>query len=197
MASSISDFSAHRKNYSYCYVYGTSNVGHWEIKTQQIFVIGVLIPMDYEDYYYEFRSRYYDACSEVNNYENRANELRSQRQRKIIYINQLKSDLKRHQKLLKEHHETKQEITIKPFDNDGNLVDYNVRADEITNDFFNEVKASDTAPYTQNQKNGGMIRGKGKDGFLGGTILGPLKGYTTRNGITRSILDDMNLIGGN
>lgn len=85
MASSISDFSAHRKNYSYCYVYGISNVGHWEIKTQQIFVIGVLIPMDYEDYYYEFRSRYYDACSEVNNYENRANELRSQRQRKIIY----------------------------------------------------------------------------------------------------------------
>ena len=33
MASSISDFSAHRKNYSYCYVYGISNVGHWEIKT--------------------------------------------------------------------------------------------------------------------------------------------------------------------
>ena len=47
------------------------------------------------------------------------------------------------------------------------------------------------------QRNGGMIRGKEKDGFLGGTILGPLKGYTTRNGITRSILDDMNLIGGN
>lgn len=99
--------------------------------------------------------------------------------------------------MLKEHHETKQKITIKPFDNDGNLVDYNVRADEITNDFFNEVKASDTAPYTQNQKIGGMIRGKGKDGFLGGTILGHLKGYTTRNGITRSILDDMKLIGGN
>lgn len=107
--------------------------------------------MDHENYYYESRSRYYDACSEVNNYENRANELRSQRQRKIIYINQLKSDLKRYQKLLKEHPETKQEITIKPFDNDGNLVDYNVRADEITNDFFYEVKASDTAPYTQNQ----------------------------------------------
>lgn len=47
------------------------------------------------------------------------------------------------------------------------------------------------------QRNGGMIRGKGKDGFLGGTILGHLKGYTTRNGITRSILDDMKLIGGN
>lgn len=116
-------------------------------------MIEVLIPMDYEDYYYESRSRYYDACSEVNNYENRANELRSQGQRKIIYINQLKSDLKRHQKLLKEHPETKQKITIKPFDNDSNLVDYNVRADEITNDFFYEVKASDTAPYTQNQKN--------------------------------------------
>lgn len=58
------------------------------------------------------------------------------RDKEKLYINQLKSDLKRHQKLLKEHHETKQEITIKPFDNDGNLVDYNVRADEITNDFF-------------------------------------------------------------
>ena len=42
-----------------------------------------------------------------------------------------------------------------------------------------------------------MIRGKGKDGVLGGTIRGHLKGYTSRNGITRSILDDMKLIGGN
>ena len=30
--------------------------------------------------------------------------------------------------------------------------------DEIINDFFYEVKASDTAPYTPNQKNGGMIK---------------------------------------
>ena len=53
--------------------------------------------MDYEYYYYESRNRYYDACSEVTNYENRANELRSQRQQKISYINQLKADLRKHQ----------------------------------------------------------------------------------------------------
>ena len=53
--------------------------------------------MDYEYYYYESRNRYYNACSEVNNCENRANELRSERQQKISYINQLKADLRKHQ----------------------------------------------------------------------------------------------------
>lgn len=53
--------------------------------------------MDYEYYYYESRNRYYDACSEVTNYENRANELRSQRQQKLSYINQFKADLRKHQ----------------------------------------------------------------------------------------------------
>lgn len=32
--------------------------------------------MDYEDYYYQSRNRYYNACSEVTYYENRVNELR-------------------------------------------------------------------------------------------------------------------------
>lgn len=57
------------------------------------------MPMDYEYYYYESRNRYYDACSEIANCENRANELRSERQRKISYINQLKADLRKHQNL--------------------------------------------------------------------------------------------------
>ena len=56
--------------------------------------------MGYEDSYYAARSRYYDACSEIANCENRANELRSQRQQKISYINQLKAELKRNQDAL-------------------------------------------------------------------------------------------------
>lgn len=110
----------------------------------------------------------------------------------------------RHQELLKEHPETQQEVTIKPIGDDGLPVDYNVRVDELTNEFFNEVKASETAPYTKNQlagyellqRNGGIIRGAGKPGFEGGTVLGPLKGYTTRAGVTVPTSTDMLTHGG-
>ena len=110
----------------------------------------------------------------------------------------------RHKELLNDHPETQQEVTIKPIGDDGLPVDYNVRVDELTSDFFNEVKASDTAPYTNNQsrgyplleRNGGIIRGKGKPGFPGGTPIGPLKGYTTRNGTTVPFSSDFNSIGG-
>lgn len=54
--------------------------------------------MDYEYYYYESRNRYYDACSEVTHYENRANELRSEKQQKISYINQIKNGSEKTQK---------------------------------------------------------------------------------------------------
>ncbi|MGN0631730.1 MAG: polymorphic toxin-type HINT domain-containing protein [Ruminococcus sp.] len=60
----------------------------------------------------------------------------------------------RHNELLETHPETQSEITIRPFDDNGNLVDYNVRVDELTNEFFNEVKATETAPYTKNQLKG-------------------------------------------
>ena len=40
--------------------------------------------MDYEDYYYESRSRYYDACSEVNSYENYNVPLVKTQMKKII-----------------------------------------------------------------------------------------------------------------
>lgn len=52
--------------------------------------------MGYEDQYNEARSRYYNACSQVNECENRATALRSQRQQKLSYMNQLKAELKRH-----------------------------------------------------------------------------------------------------
>lgn len=110
----------------------------------------------------------------------------------------------RHNELLKDYPETQQEITIRPYDDNGNLVDYNVRADEINNDFFNEVKATETAPYTRNQRkgcellqrNGGEIRGSGKPGFEGGTKLGPTPGYTTRSGKTVPLSQAMAIHGG-
>ena len=110
----------------------------------------------------------------------------------------------RHNELLKDYPETQQEITIRPYDDNGNLVDYNVRVDEINNDFFNEVKATETAPYTRNQRkgyellqrNGGEIRGSGKPGFEGGTKLGPTPGYTTRSGKTVPLSQDMAIHGG-
>ncbi|GFH96504.1 hypothetical protein IMSAGC003_03061 [Lachnospiraceae bacterium] len=58
------------------------------------------VGMDYESCYYASRSRYYDACSEITNCENRANELRSQKQQKISLINQLKAELKRNEEAL-------------------------------------------------------------------------------------------------
>ena len=46
------------------------------------------------------------------------------------------------------------------------------------------------------QRNGGEIRGAGKPGFEGGTKLGPTPGYTTRNGKTVPLSQDMALHGG-
>ncbi|MCR5599336.1 MAG: HINT domain-containing protein [Ruminococcus sp.] len=115
-----------------------------------------------------------------------------------------KAQDERHAELLKDHPDTQQEVTIRPYDENGNLVDYNVRVDEINNEFFNEVKASETAPYTTNQrkgyellqKYGGEIRGKGKPGFEGGTKLPPTPGYTTRNGVTVPLSQDLAAHGG-
>jgi chromosome segregation ATPase len=53
--------------------------------------------MSYDYYYDNARSRYYDACSEVNSYENRANELRNERQRKVNQINEINADINRYQ----------------------------------------------------------------------------------------------------
>lgn len=50
--------------------------------------------------------------------------------------------------------------------------------------------------YPLLERNGGIIRGQGKPGFPGGTPIGPLKGYTTRNGTTVPFSSDFNSIGG-
>ena len=58
--------------------------------------------MDYEYYYNNARSRYYNACSEINSCVNRINALNSQKWQKINYINQLKTDIKNYQEAFNE-----------------------------------------------------------------------------------------------
>lgn len=53
--------------------------------------------MDYEYYYDNARSRYYNACSEINSCENTLGDLRAARHRKIDLINRLKTDVKNNQ----------------------------------------------------------------------------------------------------
>ncbi len=56
--------------------------------------------MDYEYYYNNARSRYYNACSEVNSCRNRISGLNVQKQKTISTINQLKTDIKNTQNAL-------------------------------------------------------------------------------------------------
>lgn len=53
--------------------------------------------MDNEYYYNNARSRYYNACSEINSLVNRINELKVQKQKKLNEINQLKVEIKDNQ----------------------------------------------------------------------------------------------------
>ena len=56
--------------------------------------------MDYEYYYNNARTRYYNACTEITNCENRLGGLNTQRQQKINQINQLNTEIKNGQDAL-------------------------------------------------------------------------------------------------
>lgn len=56
--------------------------------------------MDYEYYYDTARSKYYNACSEINSCENKIIELESQRRQLVNDINELKAGKKNNQKAL-------------------------------------------------------------------------------------------------
>ena len=56
--------------------------------------------MDYEYYYQNAKSRYYNACSEINSCENRISELGVEKQQKNNQINKLKTDIKNNQDAL-------------------------------------------------------------------------------------------------
>ncbi len=53
--------------------------------------------MDNEYYYNNAKSRYYDACSEINSCNNRLNELNIERHQKVNQINDLNSQITKYQ----------------------------------------------------------------------------------------------------
>jgi peptidoglycan hydrolase CwlO-like protein len=56
--------------------------------------------VDYEYYYNNARSRYYNACAEINGCEGRAGDLRAHRQQLMDSMNRLKSEITRNQEAL-------------------------------------------------------------------------------------------------
>jgi len=53
--------------------------------------------MDYDYYYSNAQSRYYNACSEISSCQNRINDLKNQKQKKITQINELVYEIKNHE----------------------------------------------------------------------------------------------------
>ena len=58
--------------------------------------------MDYEYYYNNAKSRYYDACSEINSKGNRISELKNEKNRLLNEINGLRSEITKYTDALKE-----------------------------------------------------------------------------------------------
>ncbi|MDR0920173.1 MAG: She9 / Mdm33 family protein, partial [Oscillospiraceae bacterium] len=58
--------------------------------------------MDYEEYYYNAKSRYENACGQINTYENKIVDYESQKSRKINIINELKAELKNNKEALEQ-----------------------------------------------------------------------------------------------
>ena len=56
--------------------------------------------MDYEYYYNSAKSRYYDACSDINSKENRIAELKNEKNRLLNEINSLKAEITKHKEAL-------------------------------------------------------------------------------------------------
>ena len=56
--------------------------------------MGENVIMDYEYYYNNAKSRYYNACSEINDCDNRINDLNRQKWRKLNEINQINSQIR-------------------------------------------------------------------------------------------------------
>jgi len=52
---------------------------------------------DYEYYYNQAKSKYYNACSQVTACENKLSDLKTKRQAKVTQINELKASVRSHQ----------------------------------------------------------------------------------------------------
>lgn len=53
--------------------------------------------MDYEYCYNNAKTKYYNACSEVNSCQNRINDLKNQKQQKVTQINELVTEINSHE----------------------------------------------------------------------------------------------------
>lgn len=53
--------------------------------------------MDYEYYYNNAKTRYYDACSEITSCQNKINELNTQKTNKVNQINELATEITNHE----------------------------------------------------------------------------------------------------
>jgi chromosome segregation ATPase len=97
------------------------------------------IVMSYESEYSSSRSRYYNACSEINSCNNRLRELEMQKQQKIMEINKLETDIKNHEEALSD--------VEKMLQSDGNLnqdiSNINNKTDQAADNFIGMIKASD------------------------------------------------------
>lgn len=95
--------------------------------------------MDFESSYNAARSRYSNACSEINKCENRLNELRTQKQNKVNQINQLKVDIKDNQ----EAHDNLVQIISGDSNLNSGILNIGEKTSQAAENFINMVNSSD------------------------------------------------------
>ncbi len=108
------------------------------------------------------------------------------------YADGEKAELAQYELEMKEHPNTKRQVTIRAYDENGNLSKKRTRVDLLNDKGVIEVKASTTAPLTNNQKElypqiakyGGKVVGK----KYGTYDIEPQDIYLTREGVTSLFL---------
>lgn len=95
--------------------------------------------MDYEYYYNNARSRYYDACSGISGCERRISDLEGQRQQKTNLINKLKTDIKNNEEAL----EGINQIIKSNDDLNSRLVKITSKTTDAAENFKGMIRASD------------------------------------------------------
>ena len=116
------------------------------------------------------------------------------------YVDGEKAELKQYELELKENPNTKRQVSIRVYDENGNLSIKRTKVDLLNDKGVIEVKASKTAPFTKNQKElfpllekyGGKVVGKKYGTFE----LKPQNIFVTREGVMRTFLEDLKLFGG-
>ena len=109
------------------------------------------------------------------------------------YADGEKAELKQYDLELQEYPNTKRQVSIKAYDEYGNLSSKRTRVDLFNDRGIIEVKASKTAPLTKNQselypqlaKYGGKVVGK----KYGTYDIEPQDVYLTRNGVTTKLYE--------